>query len=1055
MSQPVAEGRPELTPERAREFAREVYGLEGEVRELPSDRDRNFRIRPSGFSGHPDSAGDDPAPAYVLKVLSASEDPAVLDLQHRALERVAEREPDLAVPRLVETGDGRETATVRAEDGRGHPARLLTWLPGRPMAGVRPRLPRLLHSLGRHLGRLDRALEGLEHPAAERDFHWDPHRGAEVVQERMEYVEDASRRELLDSHLGRIRERLGPLRADLPVQVIHNDANDRNVLVEAGPASELRDAVRLAGVVDYGDMIRTWRAAEPAVAAAYAALGREDPARAVRPLVEGYHDARPLAEAEVEALAPLMALRLCMSVAVAAKQKRAEPENEYLTVTEDAAWRALERLEEASWSEARCLFRETCGLPPSPRAERVAAWLEENGGRAAPVVDPDPAESPTVTFDLSVGSLEDADLPLGADAAAWTDALFGRMEERGAEVGLGRYGETRRWYTDPVFQEEPAPGSYGGDEGGEAAGSPPEAPEPRTVHLGVDLFVEPGTPVRAPLAGTVHSVADHDGRLDYGPTLILEHDAGGTPFFTLYGHLDPGVLDRWEAGDRVERGERIARVGRAERNGGWAPHLHLQVAAELLGRADTFPGVARPAERELWTALSPDPNLLLGIEGLEPAPPPAGSAELLPARERHLGPNLSLSYERPLTIVRGSGPYLFDQNGRRYLDGRNNVPHVGHAHPRVARAAARQEATLNTDTRYLHPALTEYVGRLLERFPDPLDTCWLTCTGSEANELALRMARAWTGTRETVVLEGAYHGNTNALVEISPYKYRGEGGFEPPGHVHEVPMPDPYRGRYRGRTRETGQKYAEHVMRTVGRLDQEGRGPAAFVAEPLMGCGGQIVPPPGFLEEAFRHVREAGGICVADEVQTGFGRVGTDFWAFETQGVVPDVVTIGKPMGNGHPVAAVVTTSEVAERFDTGMEYFNTFAGSPVSCRVGSAVLDVIEEEGLQERALRVGDRLEEGLGELAERHPVLGDVRGRGLFLGAELVRDPEERLPATDRARYVVERLLDHRILLSTDGPDHNVLKIKPPLAFGPGDADRMLSALDAVLGEDPVRL
>jgi 4-aminobutyrate aminotransferase-like enzyme len=304
------------------------------------------------------------------------------------------------------------------------------------------------------------------------------------------------------------------------------------------------------------------------------------------------------------------------------------------------------------------------------------------------------------------------------------------------------------------------------------------------------------------------------------------------------------------------------------------------------------------------------------------------------------------------------------------------------------------------------------------------------------------------------VLDAAYHGNTTALVEISPYKFDGPGGPGTPPYVHKVPMPDVYRGEYKGSDPEAGAKYARHVEETI-RQEQQGKNIAAFIGESLLGCGGQIVLPDGYLKEVYRHVRGAGGVCIADEVQVGFGRVGTHFWGFETQGVVPDIVTMGKPIGNGHPLAAVVTTPEVAASFDNGMEYFNTFGGNPVSCAIGLAVLDVIADEGLQARALRVGEHLLAGLQGLMAKHPIIGDVRGLGLFVGVELVLDRGTLAPAAAQATYVVNRLRERGILMSTDGPLHNVLKIKPPLAFSEASADFLVATLDEILAEDFVKL
>jgi 4-aminobutyrate aminotransferase-like enzyme len=420
--------------------------------------------------------------------------------------------------------------------------------------------------------------------------------------------------------------------------------------------------------------------------------------------------------------------------------------------------------------------------------------------------------------------------------------------------------------------------------------------------------------------------------------------------------------------------------------------------------------------------------------------------DLAGARRRYIGPSLSVAYRRPLTIVRGEGQYLFDDRGRPYLDLVNNVCHVGHCHPHVVGVGQRQMRVLNTNTRYLHDAITNYAARLTATLPAPLEVCYFVNSGSEANELALRLARAHTGRRHVAVVDGAYHGNTTSLVAMSPYKFKGPGGAgvaEP--WVHVVPMPDSYRGGHRGHTRATGEAYGADAGRVIAHA---GENLAAFFVESLLSCGGQIVLPPGYLETTFAHVRAAGALAVVDEVQVGFGRVGSHFWGFQLQHVVPDIVVMGKPIGNGHPLGAVVTTREIAASFANGMEFFSTFGGNPVSCAIGHAVLEVIERERLQERAARLGARLISGLRDVAARHPIVGDVRGEGLFVGFELVRDGQTLEPAATEASDLVNRLVARGLLLSTDGPLHNVIKIKPPLVLTEDDVDMAVRAIDAEL-------
>ena len=407
-----------------------------------------------------------------------------------------------------------------------------------------------------------------------------------------------------------------------------------------------------------------------------------------------------------------------------------------------------------------------------------------------------------------------------------------------------------------------------------------------------------------------------------------------------------------------------------------------------------------------------------------------------------LGPSLSLSYADPLHIVRGHGAFLFDAGARRYLDGVNNVAHVGHAHPTVVDAARRQASTLNTNTRYLHPEVLRYASRLTETLPDGLDTVFLVNSGSEANELAIRIAMAANGHTGLACLDDAYHGNTSLLIDVSPYKFNGPGGQGRREGISVLPSPDPYRYPERGGD-GAGARY-RHVADEALR----GSRPAALIAEALPGCGGQVVPAPGVIAAAYGAMRDRGGVVIADEVQTGLGRVGTHFWAFQLHGVVPDIVTIGKPAGNGHPLAAVVTTSALGSAFDTGMEYFNTFGGNPVSAAVGNAVLDVIEDERLQARARIAGTHLRSGLANLMETQEAIGDVRGAGLFIGIELVSDRQAKEPDADLATAVVELAKAKGVLLSADGPHRNVIKIKPPLVVTAEDCDRIVTTVDAAL-------
>jgi len=567
----------------------------------------------------------------------------------------------------------------------------------------------------------------------------------------------------------------------------------------------------------------------------------------------------------------------------------------------------------------------------------------------------------------------------------------------------------------------------------------------------VDVFAPAGTAIMAPLAGVVHAAGDNAAPLDYGPVVILKHETDlGDPFYTLYGHLTRASLAGAVSGRRVAAGEAFAAVGAADVNGGWTPHLHFQVITDLVDMGIDFPGVCRASQQAIWKALSPDPQPFVRLQG---AAVPARALETGPAvaeRRRRIGRNVRLGYRDPVSAARGWMQYLYDASGRRYLDAYNNVPHVGHCHPRIVRAASEQLRVLNTNTRYLHDSLARLGARLAATLPDPLRFCYFVNSGSEANELALRLARAHTQARDLIVLEDAYHGNTTTLIDVSPYKFAGPGGQGAPAWVHVAPVPDAYRRQFKTDDPEAGRKYAAHVADAAAAVRDAGRGLCAFLAESAPSVAGQIVPPPGYLEEVYAAVRSAGGVCIADEVQTAYGRMGTHFYAFQAQGVVPDILVLGKPIGNGYPLGAVVTRAEIAGTFDNGMEFFSTFGGSTVSCAVGLAVLDVVEDEGLQDHARQVGDRLLANLRSVSTRHAIIGDVRGSGFFIGVELVTDRDLLTPATLEASFVVNRLREEGILIGTEGPSHNVLKIRPPMPFQMTDADRLADTLDRVLDE-----
>ncbi len=763
---------PRFTTGEAVRLAERLFGLRAGAEALPGERDQNFLLTP--LSG----------PRFVLKIANPDESRAALEMQNAAMARLAELEPGLA-PRVFTSLKGELISDFTPVGGERHFVRLVSYVEGVPLAVVKPHSPGLLRDVGRAAGRLSRGLRAFDHPLADRPLIWNLEGGLEIVRRHGALVVDPVRRALLDRHLAWLESQAAPHWTGLPRAVVHNDANDYNVIVAPPEAGDPAFARRVAAVVDFGDMVRSFAIADAAVACAYAMLGKDEPLAAAAEVLAGYQAESRASEPEVDALYSLIVLRLLLSVANCAHQSSLEPGNAYLKISNAPAWALLEKLAEVHPRYAAAMLRRAAGLTPCPGETAAVRALRARAGSFAPILPGFPFDGKRIVLDLSVGTPLVTRPSEAVDPACLTGILFGEMKRRGALLGLGRYDEPRIIYAVPAFRP---------------AGRP--LAEGRTVHLGIDLFVEAGTSVCAPLDGVVHSVADNARAFDYGPTIILEHklEAEGLVFYTLYGHLSRASIAGWAKGRAVRKGETIAAVGPCPENGGWPPHLHFQVILDMLDGAGDYPGVARASEREVWKSLCPDPNLILGLPADEPAPPALPPAAILRTRRDHLGPSLSLSYRQPLKIERGFLQHLYEDTGRVYLDAVNNVPHVGHCHPRVVEAVARQAAVLATNTRYLTDALARYIERLTATLPAPLSVVYLVNSGSEANDLALRLARRFTGRESMVVVDGAYHGHLSSLIAVSPYKFDGKGGRGCPPGTYVVPMPDT---STRDRTAET------------------------------------------------------------------------------------------------------------------------------------------------------------------------------------------------------------------------------------------------------------
>ncbi|MFC3194929.1 aminotransferase class III-fold pyridoxal phosphate-dependent enzyme [Marinicella sediminis] len=988
------------------------HQLTGELTPLVGDVDHNFCLTTESGS------------QYTVKI-SCSVSSEALTFESALLNHLCQHPVDhLQLPQPVLDQQQLWITPLSAEP-QTPLMRVLSWVDGHLWSQFRPHNPSLIHHLGAQMARLDKTLEAFDHPKACREFSWDLAQCLWIKDHLSLHCEQQKALlnhfiDLFECHLSTYQK--------LRQQVIHNDLNDNNVLVSMASDS----LARVTGFIDFGDAVHSQLINEVAIAAAYVLMDQPDPLEATVQLLRGYHQVMPLLPEELPHLYQLIGMRLAVSVTQAAIARQQAPENAYKSISEQPAWDLLERWQSIHPEFAHFRFREACGLLAHPQQALLKEHLQKQAVSLTEVFPEHSHKKHIHVVDLSVGSTL---LGNAADYENHALQLFQMHQLQNRYPGhflLGGYLEPRSFYASEAFSTEGNTGR-----------------EYRTIHLGLDVWLDAGTAIHAPLSGVVVGLHDNDHRRDYGPTLILEHRFLAADqevvFYSLYGHLSRQTLQLHITGDEVKAGQLLAWTGEDHENGGWSPHLHFQLMHDLLGHEHDFPGACTPNHQTTMQSLCPNPEWLFK-ESSNWSHQAQHNQALIDYRQKHLGKSLSLSYSEPLQMLRGDDVYLLDQWGQKYLDTCNNVAHVGHEHPTVVTAGQEQMAVLNTNSRYLHPAVVRFTEALLETLPAELSVVHLVNSGSEANELALRMAKACSGEQDVIALESGYHGNSNACIDISSYKFDGHGGHGAPQHTHIVPLPDTFRGLYR--TPDAGAAYAGHVAQVIQQLETQGRRPAAFIAESIVSCGGQIELPDGFLQQVYQSVRAAGGVCIADEVQVGCGRIGSHFWAFEAHGVVPDILTIGKPIGNGHPLAVVVCTRKVADQFANGMEYFNTFGGNPVSATIGLAVLRVIKQQSLQQRALEVGDHLKQQLMAFSERFPLIKDVRGQGLFLGFELC--DEQLQPAEKQAAYLANRMRELGILISTDGPDHNVIKIKPPMTMQIHHADELLQRLEQVFNE-----
>lgn len=997
----------------AEQIAFEFFNLQGRAQALPGEIDFNFKITTDEQS-------------YILKVSRPEVDLADLTCQDELLAHLERKAPDFKYPKSYRDEAGRGIFDYTDAAGQSRKIRLLDWIEGQLYSSVQPKTPHLRRSLGYRGGQITASLLDFDHHLAQRTFDWNLSDALWV--EQYTYLFSAKELSLVAHFIERFKE-IQPQYQSLRKSTIHNDANDNNIVVSGSAENPTVEAI-----IDYGDAVYTQIINDLSVTLAYGMMDFDQPLEAALPIVAGYHEAFPLQDDELKVLYVTTAMRLVISVTKSAINKQKEPENKYLLISEKSAWELLEKWITIPENFAYYSFRSACGLEACPQYTAFVSYAQQAHWKIEDLI-PERRTKTLASLDLSVASTFVGNFSnyLGSERLNQQINALLVDPETNHQLLVGGYGEARPIYTTDAFKI-----------------STNEGYEHRTIHIGIDFWIKAQTPVHAVEDGVIFGCFNNDHPKDYGPTLILKHQVQDLVFYTLHGHLTQTSLADKYVGQVIKKGQKIGEIGAFTENGGWAPHLHFQVILDMMGYQHDFIGVSSPMYWPVFSSICPDPNWAFQEEILT-SKNTRTQDEQLRFRKQHLGKSLSLSYNQPLTIVRGEMQYLIDNLGQKYLDTVNNVAHVGHEQPEVVKAGQAQMAVLNTNTRYLNDEILTFAEALLQTFPPELSVLHFVNSGSEANELALRMAKAATGQKDIIALEIGYHGNTQGCIDISSYKFDGKGGKGCPENTHIVPLPDAFRGLYQGEN--TGQKYAQHVQQQIEKIQSQNRNVAAFIAESIVSCGGQIDLPAGYLQAAYEYTRAAGGVCIADEVQVGFGRVGKAFWGFELHRVVPDIVTMGKPIGNGHPLAAVVCTRAVADAFANGMEYFNTFGGNPVSCAIGKKVLEIIQTNGLQQNAYTVGEYLKACLNELKTSYPIVADVRGEGLFLGIELV--DENKTPLPFQTNYLANRMKDHKILMSIDGPQHNVLKIKPPMCFSKANADYLIEVMSKVLKEDAMRV
>ncbi|MGN8345279.1 aminotransferase [Pseudomonas sp. SMV71] len=954
---------PQISAEQALVLLRSNYGLSGDLRPLGSQQDLNYRV-------------DSERGRFVLKICHGDYALKELEAQHAALKRLAEHGV-VKVPKVMPAGNGQDLLTLDV-DGQAVHVRLLEYIDGQSLTQLNHLGPELVTGLGRLCAQIDLALATFEHPGLERTLQWDARHATTLIDHLLPVIHDEQQRNLIADIAQQAERRLQPLKARLPVQAIHMDITDDNVVWQ-------RDAQRqwqLQGVIDFGDLIRTWRITDLSVTCAALLHHADGDPFFILPAVKAYHAVNPLQHEELLALWPLIVARAAVLVLSGEQQVGIDPDNQYSRDNLEHEWEIFRVAHSVPFElmEAAILNAAGHSLPPIASAG-FAPLLPTLVGREFALID-----LGVLSPHFEAGNWEqpDIDQRLLIEAAG----VHG--------LAASRYGQYRLSRTRPD-----------------------SAVEPETFALHVELSVPQGTPLESPFAGVVHKTADGGLQLDSAQLSVR-----------LWGVASP-----LHAGAALVKGQILGEVSGLLR-------VQLCRSAQL-----NPPLFCTPSRAPAWQALCPSPAVLLGLAC--DAEPEVDPQALLARRDASFARSQKHYYVDPPRIERGWRNHLIDMQGRSYLDMLNNVAVLGHGHPRMAAVAARQWSLLNTNSRFHYAAIAEFSERLLALAPSNMDRVFLVNSGTEANDLAIRLAWAYSGGRDMLSVLEAYHGWSVAADAVSTSIADNPQALSSrPDWVHPVTAPNTYRGEFRGR--DSAPDYVRSVEHNLAKIAEQKRQLAGFICEPVYGNAGGIALPPGYLKQVYAMVRERGGVCIADEVQVGYGRMGEFFWGFEEQGVVPDIITMAKGMGNGQPLGAVITRREIAEALEAEGYFFSSAGGSPVSCQIGMAVLDVMEEEKLWENAKVVGGHFKARLEALIDRFPLVGAVHGSGFYLGVELIRNRDTLEPATEETMALCNRLRELGIFMQPTGDYLNILKIKPPMVTSRQSVDFFVDMLTKVLEE-----